>query len=139
AAACSQGTPAGTSSSVAPRTADQADFSHKFVSVLLPPKVDFDFPFVLVGERLYTREDGGETRRGLMLEFTDGTAESVSMQIIKGFEAGGYAVKKAPAPTREGRLAFRLEKRGAVSVYVDVRPTGSRKLETAGAQGTAWL
>ena len=139
AAGCSQDGPSDANANAASPVAERNDFSHNFVSVVLPPKVDLDFSFVLVGDRLYTRENGGETRRGLMLEFTEGTPESVSSAVIAGFRKGGYAAKKPPATKPGGQVSYVLSKNGAANIYVDIRPVGNRKLETQRAAGTVWL
>lgn len=115
------------------------DFSRRFVAVVLPPKVELEFPFALTSERLYTREDGGETRRALMLEFTERDAGSVLEELVRGFAKGGYKPRRIPAATAEGRIRFTMVRRGSVPVYVDVRPVGNRKLETTGALGTVWI
>lgn len=115
------------------------DFSRRFVSVLLPSKVELEFPYVITSERLYAREDGGETRRGLMLEFLGGDEKGVADLIVRGFEKGGYKPRKAPMADEEGRLAFTLIRRGNVPVYVDVRPAGNRKLQSPDARGTVWI
>ena len=139
-AGCAGGEPpSGQERVVAGALAGGDDFSRRFVAVVLPPRVDLQFPFVLTSERLYTRENGGETRRGLMLEFTEGDAGSVAEELVRGFGKGGYKPRRAPAATPEGRVAFTLTKRGSVPVYVDVRPAGKRKLGAPGALGTVWI
>lgn len=125
---------------VATQSAPAVDeFSRRFVAVVLPPKVELEFPFILTSERLYTREEGGEIRRGLMLEFSEGDTGSVLEELVRGFAKGGYKPRRIPAASAEGRVRFTMAKRGGVPVYIDVRPAGSRKLETSGALGTVWI
>jgi hypothetical protein len=115
------------------------EFSRRLAGVLLPPEVQFDFPFVLVSERLYTRGDNGETRRGLMLEFSQGTTNSLATSVVDGFRRAGYTLESSPRGDGEGRIEFTLTKKGAASVYVDIRSASQRAVVRAESKGTIWL
>lgn len=113
------------------------DFSRRFVSVVLPQGVDLSFPFVLVSERLYTK-DNGETRRGLVLEFTQGTPEATAQTLVAGFAKAGYK-PRSPLKPGDERIKFILAKKRSVPFYVEVRPAGARKTTVEGAAGTIWI
>lgn len=121
-----------------PQVSQVDDFSRRFTSVVLPQGVDLSFQFVLVSERLYTKNNG-ETRRGLVLEFPHGSAESIAQTLVADFAKAGYKPRRAPATESDGRVKITLTKKRAVPFYVEVRPTGERKTSVEGAAGTIWI
>ena len=119
-----------------PSTAD--DFSRRFTSVVLPQGVDLSFQFVLVSERLYTKNNG-ETRRGLVLQFSHGSPESIAQTLVADFAKAGYKPRRPLATEADGRVKVTLAKKRAVPFYVEVRPAGERKTSVEGAAGTIWI
>lgn len=116
-----------------------SDFSKRYASVVLPPGVRLDFPFELTSERLYTRGDSGETRRGLMLDFLDHEPVRVVEEVKSAFAGAGYRVRGADAVKADGRISFTLVRDGSRSVFVEIQPAAGRTLSTPNALGTVWL
>lgn len=116
-----------------------SDFSMRYASAVLPPGVRLDFPFELTSERLYTRGDSGETRRGLMLEFLDHEPTRVVEEVKSAFAGAGYRVRGVDVVKADGRVSFTLAKDGSTSVFAEIRPAAGRALDTPNALGTVWL
>ena len=101
---------------VQPQVSQVDDFSRRFTSVVLPQGVDLSFQFVLVSERLYTKNNG-ETRRGLVLEFPHGSAESIAQTLVADFAKAGYKPRRAPATESDGRVKITVIATGFTSQY----------------------
>src|SRR5690606_42017395 len=86
-----------------PQVSKVDDFSRRFTSVVLPQGVGLSFQFVVVSERLYTKNNG-ETRRGLVLEFPHGCAESIVQTLGGDLAKAGDKRWRPPAAAVDGRV-----------------------------------
>src|SRR3546814_13585358 len=78
--------------------------SSSFYSPFPDDKIRFDFPFHLKADRFYETGTPPVARRGLVLEFLEGSSESNWGRVVDRLAAAGYehlGSPKAETPARE--------------------------------------
>ena len=105
-----------------------------FYSPLPDPSIVFAFPFHVARDRVYTT-DAGETRRGLTLEYIEGTEASTWEAIVSSLEAAGFSragdVTDAPKGT--------FSKPGFPSIYAEVTHGAVEAPTNPATQGSIWI
>src|SRR3546814_12728584 len=77
--------------------------SSSFYSPFPDDKIRFDFPFHLKADRFYETGTPPVARRGLVLEFLEGSAESNWGSVVDSLAAAGYRPVGSPKPERNSR------------------------------------
>src|SRR3546814_776280 len=94
--------------------------SSSFYSPFPDDKIRFDFPFHLKADRFYETGTPPVARRGLVLEFLEGSAESNWGSVVDSLAAAGYRPIGSPKTESNGRKIQGFTKDGQPRLTVAI-------------------
>ena len=101
----------------------------------LPDKaIRFAFPFRVARDRVYANA-GGETRRGLTIEYLSGNADEVWSGIVESMKAAGFHA----TGTDSGQPQATFVKQGMPSVYLALTPEAGANPTGPDVLGSVWI
>lgn len=106
-----------------------------FYSPLPDDTIRFKFPFHLARDRIY-KVDNGAVRRGLMLEYLDGSPEQIWMQVRESLAVAGY---NTAADASAGNKGAAFSKKGKPSLFANVSQGPVASPSNPEAKGTIWI
>lgn len=106
-----------------------------FYSPLPDASIRFGFPFRVARDRVYETADG-KPRRGISLEYLDGSADEVWSGVVSSMRAAGFEQSDAAtAPQYSGSFA----KKGQLGIFVKLSPEPPKGATGEDVKGSVWI
>lgn len=101
------------------------------------PGFNLSIPVHMRSDKIYTKKDG-EVRRGVMLEYLQGDADSALSAVAKAFGDMGYLSKGPPSTDGIGQIRQQFQKDGK-GLFLGVSPEPGKSPANPEAKGTIWI
>lgn len=128
-------TPAATSPEQVAAAPAEPCLESAFYSPLPDASIRFDFPFRVARDRVYASQNGTK-RRGLSLEYLDGSVDQVWSSVTATMQAAGFEqVDGVPAEPNSATFT----KQGMPSIFVKVSGEPGKNPTGEDVKGDVWL
>ncbi|MFC3714819.1 hypothetical protein ACFONC_01430 [Luteimonas soli] len=107
----------------------------EFYSPLPDPEIRFQFPFRVARDRVY-ESDNGKPRRGLSLEYLEGSADGIWDAVVASMAAAGFEQAQG---VEDEPYRGTFKKGGAPSIFAKVDGEAGSNPTGTDVKGSIWL